>query len=297
MMGRHYAAVIILLIIVLFGIYPAGKNTGREEALLQERFSAAELEFINANGIAYKDLEPYLKYHKFDIYKYFQYEEVRFKHGYTHLESLNHVHNPDYYRFYHQPREALFPDTPLMLVNKCHYLDKDYVPGDLVNVRDYDIDYIVREGEEICLRKAALDAYVEMYEAARADGIELMIFSGYRSYEKQASSITRYTTKTIPSAPVPAFRTPNRICLRHQPSGDGLTMLFAQSPSFAWLSANCHKYGFILRFPAGKEHITGYTFEPWHFRYVGDYAETIHAGGLTLENISFPIWKYEFTHL
>lgn len=284
MMGRHYAAVIILLIIVLFGIYPAGKNTGREEALLQERFSAAELEFINANGIAYKDLEPYLKYHKFDIYKYFQYEEVRFKHGYTHLESLNHVHNPDYYRFYHQPREALFPDTPLMLVNKCHYLDKDYVPGDLVNVRDYDIDYIVREGEEICLRKAALDAYVEMYEAGRADGIELMIFSGYRSYEKQSVLHYQVYNQDDSISARPGFSEHQTgYALDISRPGDGLTMLFAQSPSFAWLSANCHKYGFILRFPAGKEHITGYTFEPWHFRYVGDYAETIHAGGLTLE--------------
>lgn len=288
MMGRHYAAVIILLIIVLFGIYPAGKNTGREEALLQERFSAAELEFINANGIAYKDLEPYLKYHKFDIYKYFQYEEVRFKHSYTHLESLNHVHNPDYYRFYHQPREALFPDTPLMLVNKCHYLDKDYVPGDLVNVRDYDIDYIVREGEEICLRKAALDAYVEMYEAARADGIELMIFSGYRSYEKQSVLHYQVYNQDDSISARPGFSEHQTgYALDISRPGDGLTMLFAQSPSFAWLSANCHKYGFILRFPAGKEHITGYTFEPWHFRYVGDYAETIHAGGLTLEEYIF----------
>ena len=58
---------------------------------------------------------------------------------------------------------------------------------------------------------------------------------------------------------------------------------FGQTATGKWLAANAHKYGFIIRYPQGKEHITGYSYEPWHIRYVGDIAEDIYNSGLTLE--------------
>ena len=63
-----------------------------------------------------------------------------------------------------------------------------------------------------------------------------------------------------------------------------LTTVFETKPAFAWLSAHAHEFGFILRYPKGKESITGYTYEPWHYRFVGREAATeIRAAGLTLE--------------
>jgi D-alanyl-D-alanine carboxypeptidase len=54
--------------------------------------------------------------------------------------------------------------------------------------------------------------------------------------------------------------------------------------TWVWLKENCARYGFILRYPAGKEEITGYSYEPWHFRYVGEEAaEEIMSRGITLE--------------
>ncbi len=65
---------------------------------------------------------------------------------------------------------------------------------------------------------------------------------------------------------------------------DHLTVAFEDTAAFAWLCENAHKFGFILRYPKGKEDITGYTYEPWHYRFVGREAATnMHLSGLTLE--------------
>ena len=59
---------------------------------------------------------------------------------------------------------------------------------------------------------------------------------------------------------------------------------FAQNPAYEWLQQNAHRFGFILRYPADKTDITGYSYEPWHYRFVGaDAATEIHERGLTLE--------------
>ena len=66
--------------------------------------------------------------------------------------------------------------------------------------------------------------------------------------------------------------------------GNDLTEAFEETEAFAWLAQNAYKFGFILRYPKGKETITGYTYEPWHYRFVGREAATdIHNGGMTLE--------------
>ena len=63
-----------------------------------------------------------------------------------------------------------------------------------------------------------------------------------------------------------------------------LTTAFENTEAFAWLAKNAYKFGFILRYPKGKENITGYTYEPWHYRFVGREAATdIHVGELTFE--------------
>ena len=66
--------------------------------------------------------------------------------------------------------------------------------------------------------------------------------------------------------------------------GNDLTEAFEETEAFAWLAQNAYKFGFILRYPKGKETITGYTYEPWHYRFVGREAATdTHNGGMTLE--------------
>jgi D-alanyl-D-alanine carboxypeptidase len=70
---------------------------------------------------------------------------------------------------------------------------------------------------------------------------------------------------------------------------DELTEAFEDTEAFAWLAQNAYKFGFILRYPKGKEDITGYTYEPWHYRFVGREAATdIYNGGTTLEQYLQP---------
>lgn len=182
------------------------------------------------------------------------------------------------------------PDAIDVLVNKQNALSADYVPPDLVepNVR-----FIFDEWHERRLMRAeAAAALEEMFAAAEEDGIYLAGVSGYRSYEYQELLFTSYvSTDGLELAQRYSAR-PGQS--EHQ---TGLAMdisgstgecaaddCFAGTPEAEWLAANAHKFGFIIRYPEGKEHITGYMYEPWHVRYLGkDLAQAVYESGLTYE--------------
>ena len=131
-----------------------------------------------------------------------------------------------------------------------------------------------------------------MFEDAAKDGISLVGVSGYRSYDVQKGLYdTRIEQKG--EARTKAY-TAEPGASEHQ-SGLALDILsddyqtldegFENTDAFRWLTNNCYKYGFILRYIKGKEDITGYNYEPWHFRYIGneEIAEDIMNRGLAFE--------------
>jgi len=285
---KYYITTITLLILNLSIIFITNLQLNNKMLFLQQYFNCEEINYIINEDINTEDIKPYLKYKKFNIFKYEQYQAAREKYDFSYIESINFINNPHYYHFYQDPQKALFTDKPYILVNKCYYLSKNYIPDNLINVTEYDIDYIVREGEDIYLKKEVLDNYVLMYNAAKKEDIALMIFSGYRSYQKQIKLyyFTYNQDDTISARPgFSEHQTGYAIDISC--SEVGLTELFEHSQSYKWLIKNCHKYGFILRFPRGKEKMTGYSFEPWHFRYVGKIAEKIHSDDITLEEYIF----------
>ncbi len=150
-----------------------------------------------------------------------------------------------------------------MVVNKLRPLDpQDYVPADLVDVP-------VEHTWPPLLRQEASDAVVAMFQAALDEaGLELASNSAYRSYAAQEEI---YDGDDLSTAR-PGFS-------EHQ---TGLTMdigaasgecsldaCFGETDEGIWLRDNAWRFGFILRYPADKTPITGYEYEPWHFRYVG----------------------------
>lgn len=160
----------------------------------------------------------------------------------------------------------------VLIVNKKNPLPADYDKG------------------EDPTAKAAFD---KMAEAAKAEGIELVAFSGYRSYEYQTSLYDRYVAKDGKDA---ADRYSARPGYSEHQSGLAfdigekerqdvwLTSAFGETKAGQWLVNNAHKYGFILRYPKGKEDITGFMYESWHFRYLdGDLATKVYEAGVTLE--------------
>lgn len=183
------------------------------------------------------------------------------------------------------------PDNLLALVNKQYALPEDYVPSDLVRP-NVPFSFGNLDIEKAYLRKEAAEKLEAMFAAARADGIQLYAVSGYRSYQRQAQLFEIEVQKVGREAAelVVAFpgNSEHQSGLAMDISGASidyvLTENFADTPEGRWLAENAHKYGFILRYPKGKENITGYSYEPWHFRYVGEeVAAIIYEKGITLE--------------
>lgn len=183
------------------------------------------------------------------------------------------------------------PLNILALVNKQYALPGEYSPEDLTrpNVAfsfgDLDI-------EKSWLRKEAAKHLELLFNAAEKQNIELFAVSGYRSYNRQvavfdakANQVGATAAATVVA--VPGFsehQTGLAMDISSRSVNFELIEPFGETVEGKWLAENAHKFGFILRYPKGKESITGYQYEPWHFRYVGVYAATeIYERQITLE--------------
>lgn len=154
-----------------------------------------------------------------------------------------------------------------------------------------------RGQDERSLRAVLMPNLEKLVAAARAAGVTLRVGSGYRSYATQASLFASYARR---HGEAEASRFSSRP--GHSEHQSGLAVDFAganqtcwvddcfeRTAAGKWLAAHAHEYGFILRYPKGKESITGYQYEPWHFRYVGrELAGALHQSGLTMEEA----WSY-----
>lgn len=153
----------------------------------------------------------------------------------------------------------------VMIANKTYTLPASYNPG---------------------VQPVAMDAFYDMQAAAAADGISLWILSSFRSYEDQDVIYNRYVAQDGRDAADTYSSRPGHS--DHQTGYtfdlNSLEQDFQYDPAGQWLDKNCYKYGFIIRYPKGKESSTGYMYEPWHVRYIGvDLATKVTQSGLSLE--------------
>lgn len=181
----------------------------------------------------------------------------------------------------------------LVPVDKEHRLPADCVPEGLVALPD-----AYSYGEEQLLVQEAADAFIEMRESAADDGMNLYARSSYRSYETQEFTYNHHVSNH-------GQEYADRISARpgHSEHQLGTTTdvtaasagyelsPFGDTPESEWVEQNSWRYGFIVSYPEGKEHITGYVWEPWHIRYVGrDVAREVHESGLTLGEYLHETW-------
>lgn len=184
--------------------------------------------------------------------------------------------------------ESILNDKYFVLINRDNKLDKSYVPSNLKKSEAKFLDYV----QDNNLESATSDAARKMFEAAAQDGISLIGVSGYRSYSLQkklyetrvrenGEEKTRAYTAEPGASEHQSGLAIDILCNEYQTLDEG----FENTDAFRWLTENCYKYGFILRYLKGKEDITGYNYEPWHFRYIGneEIAEDIMNRGLTFE--------------
>ena len=171
----------------------------------------------------------------------------------------------------------------LMLTNKYNYLEKDYEPENIVDISSR---YAYAENQA---PKEILEHYIEMYEQAEKDGMQLVISSGYRSYKEQEETYEYYKkikgeeeVKTY--AALPGYSEHQTGLAFDILAIDTLIEDFEKTKEFEWLQKKAYKYGFILRYPKGKEKLTGYDYESWHYRYVGkELAKKIYEEKITYD--------------
>ncbi len=175
------------------------------------------------------------------------------------------------------------PEDLLVLVNKTRMLPSDYIPNDLEEI---DINY---SNHNKYLRKDAKEAFEALAKDAKDLGYFIIAVSAYRDYAYQEDLYQGYVESKGQDYADKCCAKPG-----HSEHQTGLSVdvmgsnldydEFESSPEFEWMSEHAHLYGFIMRYPKGKEDITGFKYEPWHYRYVGiSEATNIYEQQLSLE--------------
>ncbi|NHN31820.1 M15 family metallopeptidase [Paenibacillus agricola] len=182
------------------------------------------------------------------------------------------------------------PESIAALVNKQNALPASYEPQDLVYPN---VAFTFSEKlDKRKMRKEAATALEALFEGAKKDGISLAGVSAYRSYATQKTLYNNYVKQDGEEKARTYSAMPG-----HSEHETGLSIdvsgsngkcaaqnCFAATKESAWLDAHASEYGFIIRYPKGKEAITGYQYEPWHLRYLGtQLSKEITEKGVTLE--------------
>jgi len=157
-----------------------------------------------------------------------------------------------------------------------------YIKGILIVNKSYALPSTFGNG----LTADTTAAFNAMQADAAAAGHNIYIASGFRSFSSQTTIYNRYKANEGQAGADTHSARPGHS--EHQ-SGlafdlNTITQAFGSTPEGIWTAQNAHLYGFIVRYPQGKESVTGYIWEPWHLRYVGvDVATTLYTSGQTLE--------------
>jgi D-alanyl-D-alanine carboxypeptidase len=176
------------------------------------------------------------------------------------------------------------------MINKSRSLPADYIPTDLARIG---VPTILTFEEVNHLRKPASEALSSMFAAARKEKeFILTARSGYRSYKTQVSLFNanvrahgrEYADKFSAQPGSSEHQSGLAMDITAEVMNYQLDQDFGETAEGQWTAENAHRFGFIIRYPEGKEDITGYAYEPWHLRYVGKVlSEEIYNRGLTLE--------------
>lgn len=214
--------------------------------------------------------------------KYIAYSDKNPEISLTEVIALVNVHrDQDYYE------NMEVTDTSkgnTMLVNKYNALSKDYEVEDLKT-----ISKTYSYGDNKKLNKEAYDAFINLAEDAKKEGYTILIVSSYRTYQDQEDVWKDYKasfgTKKADAYAARAGSSEHETGLAIDVADyNDKNDKFEATESFKWMQTNAHKYGYILRYPKGKENITGYSYEAWHYRYVGiDTATKVYNEGITYD--------------
>lgn len=178
-----------------------------------------------------------------------------------------------------------------VLVDKSNGLSPDFVPEELVPLKNFAGPLVVNR-EDMLLERRAAEALAEMAEGAAGDGVTLDVSSAYRSYDYQKGLFERHVSQlgVEEASRVSARPGHSQHQLGTAVDFGSITPAFGDTEAGKWLAREAWRFGFSLSYPEGAEEITGYSYEPWHFRYIG-------TAGTLLERSYFggmQQWMLEF---
>lgn len=278
-----------------------GKNITKQEYMYKEDllllgYSVKETETIESK-VSNTDVKKYLLNKKYDnlvnflASPYFKIENIeRYENYYK--------KNPNYsfddvvlyveigldVEFYTEIKEITNYNDLDALVNKYNKLPSNFTPNDLVSI---DSKY-KKSNYDYKLRQEAADALYNMIDDAKKDGISLWVVSAYRT-EKTQNSLFNTSVKQNGLAHALIYsakpgHSEHQLGLAVDLNIALSSAHFENTKEYAWLKENSYKYGFIERYKKDKEFITGYGFEPWHYRYFGiELATNLYLDGSTYE--------------
>ena len=290
--------IILILALITFGIIYLIKTINYhktyEYKLLQVGYSKEEIVKLDKLNDKTKDYLLTIQYNdevislmkekyfiEKNLKKYLEYSKEN-KKSLTDVVAIINVGSNN--EWYTNTKKSDITKQELMLTNKFYSLDNSYNSDNMVKVsKEYSY------GENQMVTNVTFDAFLNMFNAAKDEGLTLIINSSYRSYEDQEAIYNEYkntrgeeyANKIAAKAGFSEHQTGMAIDIQTYGSS---ASTFETFDEFKWLQDNAHKYGFILRYPKGKEYLTGYEYESWHYRYVGiDAATYIHENNITFD--------------
>lgn len=211
-----------------------------------------------------------------------EYLDYKNKTGLSLKESIIHVNIGLNHNFYENAKEIIDKGI-LTIVNKYNYIPRDYIPSNLITINNLSIN------------KEAYESFLNMKNDMNKENLNIRIISAYRSYDYQESLYEKYLMKEkqeiVDTYSARAGYSEHHTGLAIDVDNTKLDFnKFYLTKEFTWMKENAHKYGFILRYPKDKEKITGYKYEPWHYRFVGKEI----ANYIKNHNITYEEYYYEY---
>jgi len=212
---------------------------------------------------------------------YLKYKEENSDLDYTDIVAVVNVGANN--EWYTNPKQTDTSKEYLILVNKFNYLPEDFTPNDLVNMG---LQYAF-SGKQI--REEVYTSFKRLVKDAKKENLTIVANSTFRTYTYQENLYTSYKNNNgkvyADNYAARAGYSEHQTGLAIDVSTLNSTMAnFEETEEFEWLQEHAHEYGFILRYPKDKEFITGYNYESWHYRYVGEeVAKKIKDLGITFD--------------
>lgn len=291
-------AIIILITLIIISICLYKHFTSIEYKLSKIGYNESEINTLLKKDEKTQKQALENKYNKHLIpltkEKYFMWKNYNAYNKYIKkvLETTNEINYKDIvtkvntktnYDYYTHTQKTNMKKGNSILVNKYFSLPDKYAPTDIVTVSNW-YSY-----GTITIKSEVYEAFKNMFNAAKKENITLIINSGYRTYENQKQVYDYY--KNINGEEYADGYAARPDFSEHQ-TGLSIDVItygtagkdFDKTDAFKWLQEHAHEYGFILRYPKGKEEITGYAYESWHYRYLGkDLAQKVKKSGLTYD--------------